>query len=458
MKHPRILLINPWIYDFAAYDFWLKPLGLLSVAAVLKKAGCRVHLIDCLEPDHPDMLRHGALRQPVRSENGQGHLYKQELKKPDCLRMIKRKYGRYGLLPEIFTQQLQNTPRPDAVLMTSLMTYWYPAVRDCVQHTKNVFPDVPVILGGVYATICPEHARANSGADIVFPGLCSKALLDIIERLTGCDCTTAAADSFPDPDCGLLRSKKIIPVLSSRGCPQRCPYCASSILHPEFMQKSPAAVADYVEYWHCRESAEDFVFYDDALLVNARQHFIPLMRELFTRGIQARFHVPNGLHVKYIDDPVAENMRRAGITTVRLSLETIDAAVQGTIGVKVAAGEFTRAVQALKKAGFTDDQIGVFLIAGLPFQNARSVRESILFVQAHGLRPYIAEYSPIPGTGLWQEAVRCSAFPIAREPLFHNNTLLPCQWEGLTGEDLDDLKALARRGSRAVQRERRGLQ
>jgi len=27
----RILLINPWIYDFAAYDLWVKPLGLLSL-------------------------------------------------------------------------------------------------------------------------------------------------------------------------------------------------------------------------------------------------------------------------------------------------------------------------------------------------------------------------------------------------------------------------------------------
>jgi len=25
----KILLINPWVHDFAAYDFWLKPLGLL---------------------------------------------------------------------------------------------------------------------------------------------------------------------------------------------------------------------------------------------------------------------------------------------------------------------------------------------------------------------------------------------------------------------------------------------
>ena len=36
MSTPFILLINPWIYDFAAYDLWSKPLGLLYIAALLK--------------------------------------------------------------------------------------------------------------------------------------------------------------------------------------------------------------------------------------------------------------------------------------------------------------------------------------------------------------------------------------------------------------------------------------
>ena len=33
---PKILLVNPPIYDFAAYDFWLKPYGMLSVAGFLR--------------------------------------------------------------------------------------------------------------------------------------------------------------------------------------------------------------------------------------------------------------------------------------------------------------------------------------------------------------------------------------------------------------------------------------
>jgi hypothetical protein len=35
----QILLINPWIHDFAAYDFWLKPLGLLYLGGLLRQNG-----------------------------------------------------------------------------------------------------------------------------------------------------------------------------------------------------------------------------------------------------------------------------------------------------------------------------------------------------------------------------------------------------------------------------------
>ena len=50
----RILCINPWIYDFAAYNTWIEPLGLLTVAGVLRAAGHEVALIDCLDRHHPD--------------------------------------------------------------------------------------------------------------------------------------------------------------------------------------------------------------------------------------------------------------------------------------------------------------------------------------------------------------------------------------------------------------------
>ena len=51
----KVLLISPWIYDFAAYDLWSEPLGLLYIAALLREYGYEVSLIDCLDRHHPDL-------------------------------------------------------------------------------------------------------------------------------------------------------------------------------------------------------------------------------------------------------------------------------------------------------------------------------------------------------------------------------------------------------------------
>jgi len=48
MSEPTVLLINPWVYDFALFDLYLKPLGLLYIASHLKKCGVNVLLLDCL--------------------------------------------------------------------------------------------------------------------------------------------------------------------------------------------------------------------------------------------------------------------------------------------------------------------------------------------------------------------------------------------------------------------------
>ena len=171
---------------------------------------------------------------------------------------------------------------------------------------------------------------------------------------------------------------------------------------------------------------------------------MPILKEIIRRKLNVRFHFPNGLHIRYITHEVAELMMEAGCKTVRLGLETAEPTRQLSTGGKVSTEEFIRAVDALKKAGFTDKEVGVYILAGLPGQEVKEVYNTIQLVKEQGLKPLIAEYSPIPGTALWEKAVALSPFPIAEEPLFHNNTLLPCQWEKFTLNDLERLKQTSR--------------
>ena len=137
-------------------------------------------------------------------------------------------------------------------------------------------------------------------------------------------------------------------------------------------------------------------------------------------------------------------MRRSGFRTLRFGFETANAPRQTETGGKASTEELRSAVRYLREAGYSRGDIGIYLLCGLPGQSAAEIRDSIETVEACGARPVLAEYSPIPGTRLWPEAVRMSQYPISGEPLFHNNTLLPCADGTLTTETYQELKSRTR--------------
>jgi radical SAM superfamily enzyme YgiQ (UPF0313 family) len=436
------LLVNPWVYDFAAYDLWAKPLGLLYLGAMLRQNGCRVDLIDCL-----------AFDQPVPKAYGQGQFRREVVEKPTLLKHLPRYYARYGMSMEEFHARLMRVERPDVVLVTSLMTYWYPGVFEAIRRIKAAFPNVPVILGGVYATLCPEHAAANSGADYIITGEGEVKLMNILTGLW-----EEKPDYPPDPDdldaraypCWDLEpSLRYGCILTSRGCPYRCTYCAAHMMAGGMRRRDPLKVADEIAFWQHR-GIRDFAFYDDALLTQSESFAVSLLQAIVGRGLDARFHCPNALHARFITPELARWMWAAGFITIRLGFETSDPARQLSTGNKITTPEFLRAVDNLRQAGYEGKDIGVYILCGLPRQDAAEVFEAIRLVHANGARPILTEYSPIPHTGLWDQAVAASPYPLAEEPLFHNNSLLPCEWTGFTSAMYQELRQACRESLKSL--------
>lgn len=442
------MLVNPWIYDFAAYDFWAKPLGLLYLASILRKNGYEINYLDCLSPPRPQATHHDSRLPLHRKPDGRGKLPKQEIEKPPQLASVPRRYCRYGISVEAFLSEMSAVTPPAAILITSPMTYWYPGAFEAIRLTKGLFPKTPIVFGGAYTTLCYGHAKAKSGADVVFSGGSLREALLLISSLTGKEPISSPdpenLDSLPYPAFDLIDPNFYVCVTTSRGCPYRCHYCASHLLSPRFLRRNFSAVADEIQFWNSCHSVSNIAFYDDALLFQPENHFIPLLREILRRQIRCDFHVPNGMHVRAITPEIARLMFEAGFRSIRLGLDTADESRMESMAGKTTREEFSRAVDALRDAGFSEEEIGVYLLVGLPRQTAQEVETSIRFVKSLGARPYLAEYSPIPGTPLWEEAVRVSPFDLAREPLFHNNSLLPCQWQGLTPDDLNRLKMTLR--------------
>ena len=446
MKGRNVLLVNPWIYDFAAYDMWAKPLGLLRLGALLRKNGCEVDYIDCLRSPHPVMKQ----KPPKVMPGGHGKFYRQIIEKPKQFKSVRRNYSRYGISIEAFMHDLAGVKRPDAVLVTSLMTYWYPGVFEAIRCIKEVFPDVPVVLGGIYATLCEEHAKTFSGADHVLAGQGELQILDLLAALWGEQPSYTPdmnnPDSLPYPLFDLIEDLRYVCIQTSMGCPFRCTYCASHQLSPIFIRREPAKVADEIAYWHRAKGVKDFAFYDDALLFQPERFALSMMREIVKKDLGLRFHCPNGLHIRAITKEVALAMKQSGFITIRLGLETSDPVRQKKTGGKVTNEDFLCTMEHLKNAGFDPGAIGAYILCGLPGQTAQEVLAAVELVKQTGARPMITEYSPIPHTQDWNEAVKTSTYPIAEEPLYHNNTVLPCRWEGLTYEMYRGIKRAARTG------------
>ena len=444
-NHPRVLLVNPWIHDFAAYDYWAQPFGLLTLAALLRLHGYAVSYIDCLDRFHP----RGSVGDPA-DRHGRGPYLKTRIPKPEGLGDIPRHYSRYGIKPEWFREDLAALPRPDLVLVTSVMTYWYPGVKEVIGILKERLPDVPLVLGGIYATLCPEHARLTTGADLVFTGPAEHRLLSLAGEFTGYFPGKKFApddlDTYPAPAFDLQHRIGYIPLLTSKGCPFDCAYCAAKTLNPKRMTRSPKRVVAEIVDWRKKWDVDDFVFYDDALLANPDHHAALIFEGVVRSGLKVRFHTPNALHIRWISGEVADLMKRAGFETIRLGLETVKTDHGNDHDPKVSLDEFHRAVGCLKAAGFDSQQIGVYLLAGLPGQSPDEVAASIRTVKNSGARPVLAHYTPIPHTALWPAAVAASRYDLEADPVFTNNAVFPCQATPFSWKMSTDLKILASDG------------
>ncbi|MDK2958969.1 radical SAM protein [Aminivibrio sp.] len=409
-----VLGVNPPVHDFTFFDLWAKPLGLLFLLGFLRRQGNRVYLADCIFEGRTGELSFG--RNAVK---------KTEIPKPACLASIPRRYRRFGLGEEDFRVLLGRFPAPDFILVTSMMTYWYDGVFSCIDTLRQVFPGVPVILGGVYARLCPEHAKL-SGADMI-----QTEPMDL---------------DFSLPATDLYRGLRYGVLATTFGCPFRCEYCASRLLEPTYRRRDPALVTEDAARQLSSGEVRDLAFYDDALLAGKERHLFPLLETLNERYPGIGLHTPNGLHVREIDDGCAEMLKKSGFQTLRLSFESSDPEMQHRGSDKTSDEEYLAALAALRKAGFSDRQLETYILAGVPGQSVRSVERSIRFVLEHGGKPRIAEFSPVPGTPSFEEAA--VSLPALRdEPLLSNKTAYSAYLAGtMSPGELQVLKDMAKAG------------
>jgi len=111
-----------------------------------------------------------------------------------------------------------------------MFTYHYQEVWEAVRYYKFLYPGAKVLLGGIYATLCSDHAK-ESGADEVMIGQHPEAI-----------------NYAPDPT--LLPDKaKFAYYFTSYGCNRACTYCATHLLYGKGIRQMPVSqVADELAF------------------------------------------------------------------------------------------------------------------------------------------------------------------------------------------------------------------
>lgn len=247
---------------------------------------------------------------------------------------------------ELDHRRLQRERPADAVGLYAGMTSTAPRVYEVARLYHKL--GVPVMAGGAHVTALPEEALAN-GVDVVVLGEGEETAVAVLDALAaggslagvagiayaegGAVGRTAARppradlDRLPTPDFSLLvnvrRRPRYVPVSRTRGCNFRCEFCAVRNQLGRTRWASPERTFEQVrELW--AHGFRRFFFTDDNFAQDRAGTVTLLERIIAWRhsvGVRPRFYVQVRAEVGR-DHELLRLMRRAGVTTVCLGLES----------------------------------------------------------------------------------------------------------------------------------------
>jgi len=450
MKRKKVLIVNPWVTDFSLYDFWIKPLGILIIASILKNKGFEIHILDLLDRHNPFFLEKldEKDRKKIKDKKySTGKFLSKEIEKPFLYKNIKRKYKIYGIYPEIAKKYLKKFRNIDYILITSGMTYWYPGLENTISFLKNIFKDSLFILGGRYTFLCKNHAL-NKFKDVnIITEIDLKKIFKKLKEIT-------AGEIDEDFDLNKINifdtyldypNLRHFAVITSFGCPFKCIYCASKILFPEFKSLNINNLIEGIEKIHKLKKPSDLAFYDDALLYppeRAKEIFIKMIE----RNIKLRMHTPNAVHARFIDTEIAKLMRKLNFKTIRIGFETIDEdKLKRNWSFKSDIRLFEKAVDALRKAGF-ENEIGAYVLIGTEEDKIDDLMRSYEYLYNKKIKIYPAQFSPVPLTPFHREN---------SDPLLTNKSIYPSGNKEIGFEKYEKIKDFAKILNRNIKKDKR---
>ncbi len=292
---------------------------------------------------------------------------------------------------------------------------------ECVKYSKRV-KGAYTIIGGPHASALPYEAKKYFNAVVVGPG--EKAIVKVLEDFVNGGGggifrePVEDIDSIPIAPRTILRDIKYktfpggrasASLITSRGCPYGCSFCASNVIWGRKVQvHSAERVIAEIKYLRKEFGIRHFKFVDDIFTLDKLRfrEFSKKLSELDVKWIcEAR--------VDSIDDEILDQMVRGGCDCVDLGIESVSDIVLKKNNKQQCSAQMKAAIAKIKSRKM---KVKFYIIYGLPFEPGNIVEETIDFIEK--TQPYhvsLFTLVPYPGTDIWDNPQKYNIKKIEKE-------------------------------------------
>jgi anaerobic magnesium-protoporphyrin IX monomethyl ester cyclase len=342
--------------------------------------------------------------------------------------------------PEMKAEQIAEAAKraqPGVIALSFLSATTYPTAKSMARRLKASAPQVPVIMGGPFATLNADRILADcTEVDCVGVGEGEELLPDYLDQVGQPGSVAGLVwrrngeiiqnvrrpllqdlDRFPYPDRtslpidyveslpldvpAVLSLDKFCTVQTSRGCPYACIYCDIPALgEGRWRSRSPAHVLGELEELNALGYRSIYLT-DDHFLIN-RARIQAICRGIMERKLEFHWGCEGRADAVGIDQlPL---LRQAGCNFLAFGVEAGTQKVLDRLNKKQTLAQVERAVREAKRHGM--ERIHGFFVVGSPGETEADILESFRFAARLELDTFgFNRLCVYRGTPLWKEYV-----------------------------------------------------
>lgn len=348
--------------------------------------------------------------------------------------------GRERLSWDEFTATLQRE-RPDCVGI-QMLSHEFNNTRRHVELIRQFCPETLVIVGGPHLSGDPETTmRAIPGIDFGFtseaevglekflgltPGeRADPAILREVPNLVWRDGERIAInaqlkemdlDALPFPAWSLMppgsypvaphgnfcRQTPVAPLITSRGCPYTCTFCAGYRMTGRQVRfRSPANVLEEISLLYHEFGVRE-IHVEDEVFTLRRSFATEVCQRIIDSGMKLSFALPNGVRLDSLDEELLRLLERTGFYSMGVGIESGSDRVLELMHKNLNTDTIRRQVDLIKRV--TRIHLTGFFILGYPTETEEEVLKTIEFAKTLPLdKANFMFLSPLPGSQVWED-------------------------------------------------------